>query len=57
VFGGQKVKLSRPDGYAPFQSDGAVYHDDKEDYVTNEPTLDANATGISLTAWFVAGRK
>jgi endoglucanase len=57
VFAAQNLKLSRPDGYAPFQSDGAVYHDDKEDYVTNEPTLDANATGISLTAWFVAGRK
>jgi hypothetical protein len=56
VFTGQKLKLSRPDAYAPFQSDGAVYHDDKEDYVTNEPTLDANATGLSLTAWYVASR-
>ena len=57
VFTEQKLKLSRPDAYAAFQSDGAVYHDDKEDYVTNEPTLDANASGISLTAWFVASRK
>ena len=54
AFAGQKIKLSRPDAYAAFQSEGAVYHDDKEDYVTNEPTLDANATGISLTAWYVA---
>jgi hypothetical protein len=57
VFTGQKLKLSRPDPYAAFQSEGAVYHDDKEDYVTNEPTLDANAAGISLTAWVVAGRR
>jgi hypothetical protein len=53
-FAGQKITLSRPDAYAAFQSEGAVYHDDKEDYVTNEPTLDANATGISLAAWYVA---
>ena len=54
AFAGQKITLSRPDAYAAFQSDGAVYHDDKQDYVTNEPTLDANATGLSLTAWHVA---
>jgi hypothetical protein len=57
VFQGQKIALSRPDAYTVFQSDGAVYHDDKEDYVTNEPTLDANATGISLTAWYVAAAR
>ena len=39
VFAGRKLTLSRPDAYAAFQSEGAVYHDDKEDYVTNEPTL------------------
>jgi len=54
AFNGQKIKLSRPDPYEAFQSEGAVYHDDKQDYVTNEPTLDANATGLSLTAWHVA---
>jgi hypothetical protein len=54
AFNGQKIKLSRPDAYEAFQSEGAVYHDDKEDYVTNEPTLDANVTGLSLTAWRLA---
>ena len=54
VFQGRKIKLSRPDPYAAFQSEGAVYHDDKEDYVSNEPTLDANAAGIALTAWYLA---
>jgi endoglucanase len=54
VFEARKITLSKPDVYAPFQSEAAVYHDDKEDYVTNEPTLTANATGLSLTAWHVA---
>ena len=54
VFEGRKITLAGPDAYAAFQSEGAVYHDDKEDYVTNEPTLTANATGMSLTAWHVA---
>lgn len=54
VFAGRKITLGGPDAYAAFQSEGAVYHDDKEDYVTNEPTLTANATGLSLAAWYVA---
>jgi endoglucanase len=57
VFEGRKLTLSRPDAYAAFQSEGAVYHDDKEDYVTNEPTLDANAAGLSLTAWYATGAR
>ena len=57
VFEGRKITLSRLDAYAAFQSEGAVYHDDKEDYVTNEPTLTANATGLSLAAWYVASAR
>ena len=41
----------RPDSYAPFQSDLAVYHDDFGDYSTNEPTLDGTA---SLTYYLAA---
>jgi hypothetical protein len=33
----------------------AVYHDDVADYVTNAPTITANALGIALMAWFAAG--
>lgn len=44
------VHLSKPDKYAPFQSDLAVYHDDYADYSTNEPTLDGTATVIYLLA-------
>jgi hypothetical protein len=31
-----------------------VYHDDKEDYATNEPTLTSNAARIALAAWYVS---
>ena len=38
------VHLSRPDPFAEFQSDLAVYHDDWADYSTNEPTMDGTAS-------------
>ncbi|MFN4286726.1 MAG: glycoside hydrolase family 9 protein [Lacibacter sp.] len=44
------LKLYRPDAYATFQSNLAVYHDDYGDYSTNEPTLDGTASLIYLLA-------
>lgn len=44
------IHLSKPDKYAAFQSNLAVYHDDYADYSTNEPTLDGTATAIYLFA-------
>ncbi len=44
------IHLSRPDAYALFQSDLAVYHDDNGDYSTNEPTMDGTAVLIYLLA-------
>ncbi|WP_160711232.1 glycoside hydrolase family 9 protein [Chitinophaga solisilvae] len=44
------IKLSKPDTYAPFQSDLAVYHDDNGDYSTNEPTMDGTASLVYLLA-------
>jgi endoglucanase len=44
------VSLSRPDGFALFQSPEAVYHDDWQDYSTNEPTMDGTAAAILLMA-------
>jgi peptidoglycan/xylan/chitin deacetylase (PgdA/CDA1 family) len=38
------VGLADDDEYAEFQSDLAVYHDDVEDYSTNEPTMDGTAS-------------
>lgn len=40
------IPLEHEDRYAEFQSDVAVYHDDRMDYVTNEPTIAAAATAI-----------
>jgi endoglucanase len=44
------VSLSRPDPFALFQSPEAVYHDDWQDYSTNEPTMDGTASAILLMA-------
>lgn len=44
------IRLTRPDDYAAFQSDLAVYHDDYGDYSTNEPTMDGTASLIYLLA-------
>lgn len=44
------LTLTKPDEYAAFQSDLAVYHDDSGDYSTNEPTMDGTASLIYLMA-------
>jgi hypothetical protein len=44
------VSLSKPDEFARFQSAEAVYHDDWQDYSTNEPTMDGTASAILLMA-------
>jgi endoglucanase len=44
------VALSRPDPFAPFQSARAVYHDDMQDYSSNEPTMDGTASAVLLMA-------
>jgi hypothetical protein len=46
--------LASADIYADFQTEAAVYHDDTEDWVTNEPTITMNAAGLALAAWFAA---
>ena len=44
------LQLTKPDEYAQFQSQLAVYHDDSGDYSTNEPTMDGTASLIYLLA-------
>jgi hypothetical protein len=44
------VRLSRTDRFERFQSREAVYHDDWQDYSTNEPTMDGTASAILLMA-------
>ncbi len=43
---GYNIKYENPDKYARFQTDEIYYRDDKADYITNEPTITANATAI-----------
>jgi len=42
------VFIKEPDPFTPFQDDRAVYHDDINDYSTNEPTMDGTASAILL---------
>jgi endoglucanase len=44
------VGITEPDPLAAFQDEQAVYHDDIQDYSTNEPTLDGTASAILLWA-------
>jgi endoglucanase len=50
------ISLSRPDSFAPFQSVEAVYHDDMQDYSSNEPTMDGTASAILLLALLSYGQ-
>jgi endoglucanase len=44
------VSIKEPDPFAMFQDERAVYHDDVNDYSTNEPTMDGTAAAILLFA-------
>jgi endoglucanase len=46
------IRLEEADDMALFQDESAVYHDDRADYVTNEPTISMNAIGLALAAWY-----
>jgi hypothetical protein len=51
IFGSLKgVGIREPDPLAAFQDERAVYHDDIQDYSTNEPTMDGTASAILLWA-------
>jgi endoglucanase len=54
IFGSLKgVTIREPDPLAEFQDDRAVYHDDIQDYSTNEPTMDGTASAILM--WVLMG--
>jgi hypothetical protein len=44
------VSITEPDALAAFQDVRAVYHDDIQDYSTNEPTMDGTASAILMWA-------
>jgi len=51
VFQGLRgVFIREPDPFAGFQDERAVYHDDINDYSTNEPTMDGTASAILMFA-------
>jgi hypothetical protein len=47
------VAITEPDPLAQFQGP-AVYHDDSQDYSSNEPTMDGTASAILM--WSLCGR-
>ena len=51
---GQGIVLEDPDEWAEFQAARGTYHDDRADYVTNEPTVVENAFGVLMCALFAA---
>jgi peptidoglycan/xylan/chitin deacetylase (PgdA/CDA1 family) len=46
------VTITQPDPLARFQDQRAVYHDDIQDYSSNEPTMDGTASAILM--WVAA---
>lgn len=56
VFAGLRgVFIREPDPFAAFQDDRAVFHDDINDYSTNEPTMDGTASAILM--WAMSSRQ
>jgi len=50
------VTITEPDPLAAFQGN-AVYHDDSQDYSSNEPTMDGTASAILLWALCASGQR
>ncbi|MCW5552704.1 MAG: hypothetical protein KIS67_11175 [Verrucomicrobiae bacterium] len=50
------VAITEPDPLAAFQGELAVYHDDVQDYSTNEPTMDGTASAILMFVLCAGGR-
>ena len=48
----QKIEYSRNDPYSDFQTEELYYRDDRMDYITNEPTIVANATAIFVFGFY-----
>ncbi len=44
------VSITEPDPLAEFQDPRAVYHDDFQDYASNEPTMDGTASAVLMWA-------
>ncbi len=51
-----KIPYDKPDHYAKFQTKESYYRDDRQDYITNEPTITGNATAMFVFG-NLSGRK
>jgi endoglucanase len=49
------VSITEPDPLAEFQDPRAVYHDDWQDYASNEPTMDGTASAILMWSVLQSG--
>jgi len=52
IFEGVDIKYNTSDPLSRFQTESAYYRDDRNDYITNEPTISANATAIFVFGYF-----
>jgi len=52
LFEKSGIQLETPDRFAALQSAETVFHDDRNDYLTNEPTISGNAQALFLISWF-----
>jgi len=48
------IPYESQDAFKKFQTDAAVYRDDRMDYITNEPTITANATAVFVISFFAS---
>jgi hypothetical protein len=46
------IPYEKSDPFFHFQTDSSVYRDDRMDYITNEPTITANATAVFVMGYY-----
>ena len=47
-----QIPFEKDDKYAKLQTDFSYYRDDRMDYITNEPTITANATAVFVMGYY-----
>ncbi|MBI9009643.1 MAG: glycoside hydrolase family 9 protein [Tenericutes bacterium] len=52
ILDSYNLPFEKPDRLKKFQTDDAYYRDDRMDYVSNEPTITANATAIFVMGYY-----
>ncbi len=52
IYDKYKIHFESPDRFAFFQPDSVIYRDDRNDYLTNEPTIVGNATAVFVFGYF-----